>query len=225
MEFLLVQCYLYWLSEVAHYGDFTDYFSMEFWSKNGKYDEYMYHLLLCEVAWSEFPEYLGGLGFNCVCCFAGSYGSSSQIWFLAFPSFLELLLMINELLHPPEAHFCEVVLVGALSLCVLAVLCSVVLGNLGSVCKLLEPSTDFVLTEFIVLKSVPCRIGGPWLGERKDKGQLEVIQFGQVIDKCVWNLRIVGLRCCKRVSALILIIGMLGEGYAFGGAAADSTGQ
>ncbi|CAK9180344.1 unnamed protein product [Ilex paraguariensis] len=27
--------------------------------------------------------------------------------------------------------------------------------------------------EFIVLKSVPCRIGGPWLGERKDKGQLE----------------------------------------------------
>ncbi|CAK9133209.1 unnamed protein product [Ilex paraguariensis] len=32
-------------------------------------------------------------------------------------------------------------------------------------------------------------------------------------------------RCCKSVSALILIIGMLGEGYAFGGAAADSTGQ
>ncbi|CAK9173844.1 unnamed protein product [Ilex paraguariensis] len=26
--------------------------------------------------------------------------------------------------------------------------------------------------EFIVLKSVLCRIGGPWLGERKDKGQI-----------------------------------------------------
>ncbi|CAK9173840.1 unnamed protein product [Ilex paraguariensis] len=159
--------------------------------------------LLCEVAWSEFPEYLGCLGFNCVCCFACSFGSSSQICLRTAAFYVK----------------------GSYRLWIKNVF---------------EPSTGFVLAEFIVLKSVPCRIGGPWPGERKDKGQIhrcgrfQNLSFVVVhaVQRCCngrfQNLSFVVVhavqRCCTRAFAPILIIEMLWEGYAFEGDAADSDG-